>query len=70
MTFKIPRSFLVAAVCAAPVILAQGTLADYKRAQGLQAKARNLVVNAPGPVSWIGAQSRSPKRRSDAFWIL
>ncbi len=33
---------------------AQGTLADYERAQGLQAKARGLVVNQPGAPNWIG----------------
>jgi dienelactone hydrolase len=64
MTFEIRRSsvssFLVAAVCAASAIWGQGTLADYQRAQGLEARARNLVVNTPGPVSWIG--------QSDHFW--
>src|SRR5580658_8601997 len=64
MAFEIRRlsasSFLVAAVCAAPAIWGQGTLADYQRAQGLEARARNLVVNTPGPVSWIG--------QSDHFW--
>jgi len=35
-------------------LFAQGTLADYERGQGLQAKARSLVVNTPGAVSWIG----------------
>jgi dienelactone hydrolase len=39
---------------------AQGTLADYQRAQGLQAKARGLVVGTPGAPTWIGA--------SDHFW--
>ena len=39
---------------------AQGTLADYQRAQALQAKARGLVVNAPGAITWIGD--------SDHFW--
>ncbi len=43
-----------------PALLAQGTLADYQRAQGLQAKARNLVVNTPGTITWIGD--------SDKFW--
>ena len=43
-----------------PALLAQGTLADYQRAQGLQAKARNLVVNTPGAITWIGD--------SDKFW--
>jgi dienelactone hydrolase len=64
MTFEIRRSgflfMLGVAVCAAPAIWGQGTLEDYQRAQGLQARARNLVVNAPGPVSWIG--------ESDHFW--
>src|SRR4051794_12229299 len=35
-------------------------LVDYQRAQGLQLKARNLVVNTPGPMTWIG--------ESDRFW--
>ncbi len=39
---------------------AQGTLADYQRAQGLQAKARGLVVNTPGAMQWIG--------KSEHFW--
>ena len=39
---------------------AQGTLADYERAQGLQAKARGLVVNVPGTPAWIG--------KSEHFW--
>jgi dipeptidyl aminopeptidase/acylaminoacyl peptidase len=39
-----------------PVALqAQGTLADYQRGQGLQAKARGLVVNVPGAAAWIGS---------------
>src|SRR5579871_540855 len=43
--------------CAA---FAQGTLADYQRGQELQRKARGLVVNAPGPATWIGD--------TDHFW--
>ena len=39
---------------------AQGTVADYQRAQGLQTKARGLVVNTPGAVTWIGL--------SEHFW--
>src|ERR1035438_3905383 len=34
--------------------LAQGTFADYQRAQGLQAKARGLGVGPPGAATWIG----------------
>ena len=37
-----------------PAASAQGSLADYERAQALQAKARDLVVNAPGAITWIG----------------
>src|SRR5438874_1528859 len=33
---------------------AQGTLADYQRGQGLQAKARGMVVNLPSSPNWIG----------------
>src|ERR1039457_4023010 len=36
------------------VTLAQGTFADYERAQGLAAKARGLVANQPGAPNWIG----------------
>jgi hypothetical protein len=64
MTFQIRRSarYLVAAaiICAAPALWGQGTLADYRRAQGLEEKARDLVVNTPGAVTWIGD--------SDRFW--
>ena len=36
----------------------QGTLADYQRAQGLQTKARDLVVNVPGAANWIDDADR------------
>jgi dipeptidyl aminopeptidase/acylaminoacyl peptidase len=45
---------LAAAVVAVYPLAAQGTLADYQRAQGLQTKARGLVVNTPGAANWIG----------------
>jgi dipeptidyl aminopeptidase/acylaminoacyl peptidase len=51
---------LAAALLAVYPLAAQGTLADYQRGQGLQAKARGLVVNTPGAVNWIG--------NSDRFW--
>jgi dipeptidyl aminopeptidase/acylaminoacyl peptidase len=38
--------------------LAQGTLADYQRAQDVQTKSRGLVVNAPGAMTWIGESNR------------
>ncbi|MGA2260860.1 MAG: DPP IV N-terminal domain-containing protein, partial [Acidobacteriota bacterium] len=36
------------------VVWAQGTLADYQRAQDLGNKSRGLVVNVPGTPTWIG----------------
>jgi dipeptidyl aminopeptidase/acylaminoacyl peptidase len=39
---------------------AQGTLADYRRSQELRTKTQGLVVDLPGPVTWIGG--------SDHFW--
>src|SRR5579872_415254 len=51
---------ILCALAAAPCAFSQGTLADYQRAQGLQAKARGLVVNTPGAAVWIG--------KSDHFW--
>jgi hypothetical protein len=63
MNFKIPltRRFVAVLLCGLPIGLrAQGTLADYQRAQELQAKARGLVVGMPGAIAWIG--------ESDHFW--
>jgi dienelactone hydrolase len=53
------RAFAVSVVFGG-IALAQGTLADYERAQGLGAKARSLVVNQPSAPNWIG--------ESDHFW--
>jgi dipeptidyl aminopeptidase/acylaminoacyl peptidase len=36
-----------------PLLSAQGTLADYQRANDLEAKVRDLVIDAPGPPNWI-----------------
>jgi dienelactone hydrolase len=64
VTFEIRRSivnhYAMCILSVSPALLGQGTLADYQRAQGLQAKARGLVVNTPGAISWIGD--------SDHFW--
>ncbi|HLH19087.1 MAG TPA: DPP IV N-terminal domain-containing protein, partial [Bryobacteraceae bacterium] len=49
-----PAITIAFCLTAALAARAQGTLADYQRAQDLQAKARGLVVNTPGPVAWIG----------------
>ena len=42
------------------VLYAQGTLPDYQRAHDLRVKVRDLVVNTPGAVTWIGD--------SEHFW--
>jgi dienelactone hydrolase len=55
-----PTRALAASLLLAGMLAAQGTLADYQRAQGLQTKARGLVINTPGAMNWIGA--------SDHFW--
>src|SRR5580698_7367914 len=47
------------------IALAQGTLADYQRAQGLQAKARGLVAGSPGTATWIGDSVHFWYTRSD-----
>src|SRR5689334_16337686 len=60
MAFRISESTAFFVLAFAPGLWAQGTLADYERAQGLQAKARGLVVNVPGTPSWIG--------KSEHFW--
>ena len=49
---------LAGLLAAAYSLAAQGTLADYQRAQGLQNKARSLVVNTPGSANWIGSTHR------------
>src|SRR5262249_120238 len=45
---------LLAAAFAPALLYAQGTLADYQRAQEVTPKARRLVVNTPGTATWIG----------------
>ena len=59
----IPRcSITAAAICLLSFVpvYAQGTLADYQRGHDLRAKAKDLVVNSPGPATWIN--------NSDRFW--
>ena len=41
-----------------PVCGAQGTLADYRRADSLRARVQGLVVNAPEPATWIAGTSQ------------
>jgi len=53
---------------------AQGTLADYRRAQGLGERFQNLVVNVPGAANWIAGTehfwySKSVKGGME-FWLV
>jgi len=57
---SVAAAALFAIVLASVPIRAQGTLADYQRAQGLQAKFQGLAVDVPGTVNWIG--------KSHHFW--
>ncbi len=54
MTNPCRFSLILLLAAMTPALYAQGTLADYQRAQDLQAKARDLVLNEPGPAHWIG----------------
>lgn len=77
MRLDIPMStvrVLAVAVLFAGPALSQGTLADYQRGQGLQAKARGLVVNVPGAATWIGDSdhfwySKSVKGGTEFVWV-
>ena len=60
MKFAI-RAILALAPCLA---LAQGTSADYKRAQAVRDKLQGLALNIPGPVNWIDASNRFLYRKS------
>src|SRR6185312_6684688 len=54
MTTRRCFSLILLLAFAAPAVYAQGTLADYQRAHDLQDKAKDLVINEPGPANWIG----------------
>src|SRR5262245_7062527 len=45
-------------------IRAQGTLADYERAEGLRARLQPLAINVPERATWIGSTSRFWYRKS------
>jgi dipeptidyl aminopeptidase/acylaminoacyl peptidase len=55
------RTTAVCTIVLAPTaVLAQGTPADYERANGLRAKYEGLAVNVPGPATWI--------EKTNHFW--
>ncbi len=61
ITTALLRAPVVAGVLALSAsAFAQGTAADYARANGLKAKYEGLVVNVPGPATWI--------EKADRFW--
>jgi putative intracellular protease/amidase len=47
-----------------PAAHAQGTVADYQRAQGLREKFQGLAVNVPGQANWIAGTNRFWYRKS------
>src|SRR5215467_6050371 len=49
---------IAATLTAASVGFAQGTQADYERANALRARYESLVANVPGPIGWIGSTTR------------
>ena len=51
---------VVGLLTASPSAFAQGTAADYERANGLRAKYEALVTTVPGPATWI--------EKTDRFW--
>src|SRR5215467_7927930 len=47
------KSFVSAVLCLLPVIVnAQGTKADYERANALRNKLANSTIDVAGPVTW------------------
>ena len=55
---------LAALILSAAAALAQGTPADYERANGLRAKYEALALNVPGPATWIEKTHHFWYRRS------
>jgi hypothetical protein len=54
------RALTLATLILSPAVaFAQGTAADYERANGLRARYEALTVNAaPGPATWIDGSSQ------------
>ena len=59
------RAKIVAMVLLLPAAaMAQGTMADYQRAQALQKRYSSLVVDAPDTPVWIEGSTRFWYRKS------
>src|ERR1019366_3558103 len=57
---KMNRAIAWALLLAPAAVGAQGTAVDYQRSDSLRTRLQGLVVDAPGPPTWIGT--------SDHFW--
>ena len=55
---------VVATLCPALPVLAQGTVADYQRAMGMREKYQELAPNVPEAATWIEKSARFWYRRS------
>ena len=55
---------VVATVCPALPVLAQGTVADYQRAMGMREKYQASAPNVPEAATWIEKSARFWYRRS------
>ncbi|HVZ76835.1 MAG TPA: DPP IV N-terminal domain-containing protein [Gemmatimonadaceae bacterium] len=60
------HSFLTVALAVAPLapLVAQGTAADYARAEGLRARYQHAILNAVDQVHWVDSTSRFWYRRT------
>jgi dipeptidyl aminopeptidase/acylaminoacyl peptidase len=60
----LPALILLSVTVLAAPVHAQGTVADYQRAQGLREKVQGLAVNVPEPATWIEKTTRFWYRKS------
>src|SRR6476646_9226816 len=58
----LPALWVFVLVCGglvlSPLAMAQGTAADYERANGLKAKYEAAAIDVAGPATWIGNTHR------------
>ena len=59
---------LFLSVCLPQSLGAQGTLADYERADSFNARTQGLVVDVAGPPQWIGETGRFWYRNT-FYWV-
>ncbi len=61
---RLLRLALAGVAAVPPTVAAQGTAADYARAEQLATRWDGLVVNAPGPATWVAGSHRFWYRKS------